>query len=80
MILKLFKTYIIHELILKTDEIGNEVIPIASSNDKIAEQMIMKEDEHIREVVSKVIKQSLVLLNLAPTLHHLGIQTFEPKL
>ena len=46
MILKLFKLYIIQELILKTDEMGNEFKPI-TSNVKIAEQMNMKEDDLI---------------------------------
>ena len=46
MILKLFKRYIIQELIRKTDEIGNEVKPI-TINVKIAEQMNMKEDDQI---------------------------------
>ena len=41
MILRLFKPYIIIAHISKTDEISNEVKPIAS-NVKIAEQMIMK--------------------------------------
>ena len=44
MIIKLFKSYIIHELIRKTDEISNKVKPIAS-NVKIAKQMIMKKDD-----------------------------------
>ena len=79
MILKLFKPYIIHELIRRTDDIGNEIKPIAS-NVKIAEQMIMKEDDQIWDVVRKVIKQRPVLLNRAPTLHRLGIQAFEPQM
>ena len=36
MVLKLFKPYIVHELIRRTDDIGNETKPIAS-NVKIAE-------------------------------------------
>ena len=44
--INLFKLYIIQEVICKTDEIGNKVKPI-TSNIKIAEQMIMKEDEQI---------------------------------
>ena len=79
MILKLFKPYIVHELIRRTDDIGNEIKPIAS-NVKIAEQMIMKEDDQIWDVVRKVIKQRPVLLNRAPTLHRLGIQAFEPQM
>ena len=44
MIINWFKPYIIQELIRKTDEIGNKVKPI-TSNVKIAEQIIMKEDD-----------------------------------
>ena len=44
MIINWFKPYIIQELIRKNDEIGNKVKPI-TSNVKIAEQIIMKEDD-----------------------------------
>lgn len=79
MILKLFKPFIVRELMRKVDEFGNEIKPIAA-NVKIAEQMILKEDDEIWPVVEKVIKTRPVLLNRAPTLHRLGIQAFEPKL
>jgi DNA-directed RNA polymerase subunit beta' len=46
MILKLFKPFIIHELIKKYDDFGNEIKPIAS-NVKIAEKMILKQDNII---------------------------------
>jgi DNA-directed RNA polymerase subunit beta' len=46
MILKLFKPFIIHELIRKFDELGNEIKPIAN-NIKIAENMILHQDNQI---------------------------------
>ncbi len=79
MVLKLFKPFIVHELMRKVDDYGNEMKPIAA-NVKIAEQMILKEDDEIWPIVEKVIKTRPVLLNRAPTLHRLGIQAFEPKL
>lgn len=79
MVLKLFKPFIVHELMRKVDDYGNEIKPIAA-NVKIAEQMILKEDDEIWPIVEKVIKTRPVLLNRAPTLHRLGIQAFEPKL
>lgn len=79
MILKLFKPFIIHELIRKYDEFGNEIKPIASSI-KIAERMILKQEDVIWPIVEEVIKKRPVLLNRAPTLHRLGIQAFEPRM
>ncbi|MEJ3572016.1 DNA-directed RNA polymerase subunit beta' [Ureaplasma urealyticum] len=79
MILKLFRPYIISELIRKRDEFGNEIQPICA-NIKLAEQKILAQDDEIWPVVEKVIKQRPVILNRAPTLHRLGIQAFEPKM
>ncbi len=79
MILKLFKPFIIHELIKKYDEYGLECIPIAA-NIRIAEEMIANQDDQIWPIVHKVIKERPVILNRAPTLHRLGIQAFEPKI
>ena len=79
MILKLFKPFIIRELIKKYDEYGNDIKPIAS-NIKAAEKMIFKQNDVIWPIVQKVIKSRPVLLNRAPTLHRLGIQAFEPKM
>ncbi len=79
MILTLFKPFIIHELIKKFDDMGNEIKPIAS-NIKAAEKMILKQENIIWPIVQKVIKQRPILLNRAPTLHRLGIQAFEPKM
>ncbi|WP_033159663.1 DNA-directed RNA polymerase subunit beta' [Mycoplasmoides alvi] len=79
MILKLFKPFIIRELIKRYDENGIEIKPIAS-NIKIAEQMIKDQNDYIWDIVNRVIKERPVLLNRAPTLHRLGIQAFEPKI
>ncbi len=78
-LLKLFKPFIIHELIRNTDEYGKEKKPIAS-NVKNAEKLILKQDNKIWEILEKVIKARPVLLNRAPTLHRLGIQAFEPRI
>ncbi|MGL4647698.1 MAG: DNA-directed RNA polymerase subunit beta' [Mycoplasmoidaceae bacterium] len=80
MILKLFKPFILHELIKKhSDDEGRVKDPYAL-NIKIAEKMLLKQDDVIWPIVEKVIKERPVLLNRAPTLHRLGIQAFEPKL
>ena len=79
MVLKLFRPFILHELTKKYDENHLEIKPIAS-NIKVAEQMILKQDDIIWPIVRKVIKTRPILLNRAPTLHRLGIQAFEPKL
>lgn len=79
MILKLFKPFIIHELIRKFDDNGNEVIPHVTSI-KQAEALITRQDNVIWPIVEKVIKSRPVLLNRAPTLHRLGIQSFEVKM
>ena len=79
MILKLFKPFIIHELIKKVDDNGMPKDAIVS-NIKSAEKLILNQDNTIWPIVEKVIKQRPVLLNRAPTLHRLGIQAFEPIL
>ncbi|GAA5414760.1 DNA-directed RNA polymerase subunit beta' [Ureaplasma ceti] len=79
MILKLFKPFIIHELIKKYDDEGNEVTPYVTSI-RQAENMITRQEDVIWPIVQKVIKTRPVLLNRAPTLHRLGIQAFEVKM
>ncbi|MDR2369500.1 MAG: DNA-directed RNA polymerase subunit beta', partial [Mycoplasmataceae bacterium] len=79
MILKLFRPFIIRELIKKFDNFGNEIKPIAT-NVKSAEKMILHQENVIWPIVQKIIKERPVLLNRAPTLHRLGIQAFEPKM
>ena len=78
-LLKLFKPFIIRELIRNTDEFGKEIKPIAT-NIRNAEKLILKQDDKIWPILERVIKDRPVLLNRAPTLHRLGIQAFEPKI
>lgn len=66
----LFKPFIIQQLIKKNYAI----------NIKIAEKLILNQDDKVWEVLEEVITTRPVLLNRAPTLHRLGIQAFEPKL
>ncbi|MEF9984887.1 MAG: DNA-directed RNA polymerase subunit beta' [Malacoplasma sp.] len=79
MLLKLFKPFIIHELIRKFDDEGHTKDPIVTSI-KNAEKLILEQNDNIWPIVEKVIKKRPVLLNRAPTLHRLGIQAFEPIL
>ena len=47
---------------------------------KSAKRMIERQDEQIWDILEEVIHQHPVLLNRAPTLHRMGIQSFEPIL
>ena len=47
---------------------------------KQAKEMVERHDDVVWDILEKVIKDHLVLLNRAPTLHRLGIQAFEPVL
>ncbi|ADX98231.1 DNA-directed RNA polymerase subunit beta' [Mycoplasma suis] len=77
-VLKLFKPFIIRELIRSyIDEETGERVQIAQ-NIKVAEKIIEDQEDVLWPVVQKVIKERPVLLNRAPTLHSLGIQAFEP--
>ncbi|KMZ96284.1 hypothetical protein PVNG_02422 [Plasmodium vivax North Korean] len=77
-VLKLFKPFIIRELIRSTqDEHTREKIQLAP-NIKEAEKIIDTQADVLWPVVQRVIKERPVLLNRAPTLHSLGIQAFEP--
>lgn len=77
-VLKLFKPFIIRELIRSyVDEKTGERIQLAQ-NIKVAEKIIEDQEDILWPVVQKVIKERPVLLNRAPTLHSLGIQAFEP--
>src|SRR3989338_492801 len=70
MALELFKPFILRKL----EERG-----IASSI-KAAKKFVEKERPEVWDILEEVIKEHPVLLNLAPTLHRLGIQAFEPIL
>lgn len=47
---------------------------------KAAKRMVEKERPEVWDVLEEVIREHPVLLNRAPTLHRLGIQSFEPIL
>jgi len=70
MALELFKPFVINKLIDKG------LVP----NIKAAGKLIEAESPEVWESLEEVIKEKLVLLNRAPTLHRLGIQAFKPLL
>ncbi len=70
MALELFKPFVMRKLV----EHGY------AHNIKAAKRLVERLDPHVWDVLEEVIKNYLVLLNRAPTLHRLGIQAFEVKL
>lgn len=70
MALKLFKPFVIGELIKKD----------LAYNVKSAEKLIEHNRREVWDALEKVIEGKKVLLNRAPTLHRLGIQAFQPVL
>ena len=70
MALELFKPFIYHKLEAKG----------LVSTIKSARKMVEKERPEVFDVLEEVIKEHTVMLNRAPTLHRLGIQSFEPVL
>ncbi|MBU1179602.1 DNA-directed RNA polymerase subunit beta' [Patescibacteria group bacterium] len=70
MALELFRPFIISQLIKR------EVV----HNIRSANRFIATGDPQIWDILEEVTKESLVLLNRAPTLHRLGIQAFQPVL
>ncbi|MGI6496701.1 MAG: DNA-directed RNA polymerase subunit beta' [Kiritimatiellia bacterium] len=47
---------------------------------RAARKMIERQDEQVWEILEEVTQGKTVMLNRAPTLHRLSIQSFEPKL
>ena len=70
MAIQLFKPFVINEIV------NREI----ASNPKTAEKLIDRLDPRVWDIVEDVIEGYPVLLNRAPTLHRLGIQSFKPKL
>ncbi|MGN6811795.1 MAG: DNA-directed RNA polymerase subunit beta' [Thermomicrobiales bacterium] len=70
MALELFKPFVMRRLV----EHGY------AHNIKAAKRVVERVDPRVWEVLEDVVKDYLVLLNRAPTLHRLGIQAFEVKL
>ena len=70
MALELFKPFVMERLV--TSEKVHNV--------KSAKRMVDRGENEVWDILENVIKEHLVLLNRAPTLHRLGIQAFEPVL
>lgn len=70
MAIELFQPFIIRELI-------NQGL---ASNMKVAKNLIQQNEPLIDPVLEKVLANHPIFLNRAPTLHRLGIQSFEPIL
>ena len=70
MALELFKPFVIKKLLDK------ELV----YNVRSASRLIEQETDEVWASLEEVVKDKLVLLNRAPTLHRLGIQAFYPKL
>ncbi len=70
MALELFKPFILHYLETTT----------FSDFDEIKNRALMGEMPEVWDILDKLIKKHPVLLNRAPTLHRLSMQSFEPVL
>lgn len=70
MALELFKPFVIKEILSKE----------LAYNVKGASRLIEDQSDEIWAILEQVVKNKLVLLNRAPTLHRLGIQAFYPIL
>ncbi len=70
MALELFKPFVMKKLVSKG----------YAHNVKSAKRMVERVKPEVWDVLEDVIKEHPVLLNRAPTLHRLGIQSFEPVL
>ncbi len=71
MALELFKPFVLRRLM----ELGKGI-----ENIKGAKRVVERGEPVVWDVLDEVIKNRLVLLNRAPTLHRLSIQAFEPVL
>jgi len=70
MALEIFKPFVINELIKR------EIV----HSPKMANRLIEEEPDVVWEILENVVKDKLILLNRAPTLHRLSIEAFKPKL
>ena len=71
MALELFKPFIFHRLLKNSEQVATI---------KSAKKMVERGSPEVWDALEEVIKEHPVLLNRAPTLHRLGIQSFEPVL
>ena len=70
MALELFKPFVIRKVLEKE----------LAYNVRGASRLIEEETDEVWAILEEVVKDKLVLLNRAPTLHRLGIQAFYPVL
>jgi len=70
MALELFKPFVMKKLV--KDDLAHNI--------KSAKKKVERIDSEVWDVLDEVIKGHTVMLNRAPTLHRLGIQSFEPVL
>lgn len=70
MALELFKPFVIKRILEKE----------LAYNVRAASRIIESESDEVWATLEEVVKDKLVLLNRAPTLHRLGIQAFQPVL
>ncbi len=70
MALELFKPFVIQRILNKE----------LAYNVRGASRLIEEETDEVWAILEEVVKDKLVLLNRAPTLHRLGIQAFYPVL
>jgi len=70
MALELFKPFVIKRILNKE----------FAYNVRGASRLIEQETDEVWAILEEVVKDKLVLLNRAPTLHRLGIQAFQPVL
>jgi DNA-directed RNA polymerase subunit beta' len=71
MALEIFKPFVIHKLIYEKE---------VATNIRNASRLIEEEVDVVWESLEEAIKDKVILLNRAPTLHRLGIQAFYPIL
>lgn len=70
MAMELFKPFVMKKLVKEG----------FAHNIKSAKRMVERARDEVWDILEDVIKEHPVLLNRAPTLHRLGIQSFEPVL
>ena len=70
MALELFKPFIFSKLQLRGE----------ATTIKAAKRLVEREGAEVWDILEEVIREHPVMLNRAPTLHRLGIQSFEPVL
>jgi len=66
----LMKPFVLRKLIERGDALNNIH----------GKKLLESPDDRVWDIMDEVIKDKVVLLNRAPTLHRMGIQAFKPKL